>query len=131
MWKDQEYKEKRLKNLFKLKSHRQNLQEKLIDSIIQLRVPREYIYSGTGEIFIGGKVPDWFNVNGKKKLIEYFGNYWHGEKRTGRTKEQEEKQRVDHFAKYGFTTLVIWESELSNPEKISNKIKEFTNVLPN
>ena len=41
----------------------------------------------------------------KKKIIEHFGDYWHSEKKTSRTKKEEEQQRIDCFAKEGFQTL--------------------------
>ena len=57
----------------------------------------------------------------------HFGMYHHGEYFTGRNKDQEENQRIDHFAKYGFKTLIIWQDELrSNKPKLIEKIKSFT-----
>lgn len=61
-----------------------------------------------------------------KKVIEFFGEYYHGEKKTGRNKEQEEKLRIDHFRKYGFDCLVIWGSELKDFTLLKGKIKNFT-----
>ncbi len=54
-----------------------------------------------------------------------FGNYWHGEERTGRTRKQEENQRIKHFAKYGYKTLIIWEYKLKNTKKLERKILQF------
>ena len=84
-----------------------------------------YSYCGSGKVIIGGKCPDFIHANGKKKIIEIFGVYWHGEKRTGHSKETEERERVEHFRKYGFDTLVIWERELRNLQSVAHKIAEF------
>jgi len=43
-------------------------------------------------------------------LAKLFGDYWH------------RNEQVDYFAQYGFTTLVIWESELEEPELVLEKI---------
>jgi hypothetical protein len=38
---------------------------------------------------------------------------------------EDEIIRKSHFAKYGFGCLVIWESELKNPNKIVEKVRNF------
>lgn len=87
--------------------------------------PGEYKFVGDGTIFIDYKCPDFININGQKKIIEMFGDYWHGEERTGRTKVQEKNQRIKHFAKYGFKTLIVWESELKNILQLKEKLIKF------
>ena len=102
-----------------------NKSEMKLDSIIQLSVPNGFRYTGNGEVVIGGKAPDWFNINGKKQVIEHFGTYFHGKKITGRTKEQEEEFYKSHYYKYGYDCLVIWEYELKNIEEVTKKIVRF------
>jgi len=46
------------------------------------------------------------NINGQKKLIELYGDYWH--------KGQNPQKRINYFKKYGFKTLIIWEKEYKN-----------------
>jgi len=96
---------------------------KLLDKIL----PNEYKYVGDGQFILGGKCPDFLNINGKKKLIEFFGDYWHSKKITGTEPNQHEKERMNYFKQFGFDTLVIWESELNN-KNLKNKILKF-NVL--
>ena len=80
--------------------------------------PNEYKYVGNGDFVLGGKCPDFVNVNGKKKIVELFGNYWH--------KQGSENSRINHFKKYGFDTLIIWEDELNNDtEKLKESILAF------
>lgn len=57
------------------------------------------------------------NVNGQKKLIELYGNYWH--------KNENPNNRIKHFKKYGFDTLVIWEKELKDINRLNKKLEVF------
>ena len=116
LWQNLEYKEKRLQALFK--SRKINKLEQSLDNLLQTHFPNEWKYVGNGQIFIARKVPDFLNINGKKKLIELFGNYWH--------KKEDEFKRKNHFAKYGFKTLIIWEDELKQqPKMVIEKIRGF------
>jgi len=64
----------------------------------------EYQYVGNGEVWFGGKNPDFINTNGLKKLIELWGDFFH--------KGDNPQDRIDHFKAYGFDTLIVWASEL-------------------
>jgi len=80
--------------------------------------PKEWKYVGDFQTFIGGKCPDFMNVNGQKKLIEVFGDYWH--------QDDDPQKRIDHFSEYGFETLVLWEGGInSNPKKAKEAIMDF------
>jgi predicted DNA-binding protein YlxM (UPF0122 family)/G:T-mismatch repair DNA endonuclease (very short patch repair protein) len=93
----------------------------LLDTVF----PNEWRYVGNGEIIIGGKNPDFINVNGKKQIIEVFGDWWHGEKKTGMSNKEVVESRIQSFAEYGFDTLVIWQRELKQPKKVLAKISKF------
>jgi len=124
-WSDPVYKEKTMKKILKTSHIYPNKTEIFVDTIIQISRPTDFIYSGDGEIIIGGKNPDWFNVNGKKQIIELFGDYWHSEKITGRPKEQEEEFYKSHYKEYGYDCLIIWEYELKYPDKVRERIRSF------
>jgi len=81
-----------------------------------------YKYVGDFKVWIDGKNPDFMNCNGEKKLIELFGNHWH--------KKDDEITLPDHYKKYGFKTLVIWENDMKNQsdENLVKLIREFENV---
>lgn len=79
------------------------------------KLPFEYV--GDGEVIIGRKCPDFININGKKQVVELFGDYWH--------RGQNPQDRVEVFAHYGFSTLVIWQHELKEPDKVLVKLQEF------
>ena len=80
--------------------------------ILELKLP--YSYVGDGEFILAGKCPDFLNMDGQKKLIEIYGNYWH--------RNDNPQERIDLFAKYGYDTLIIWESELKNLDEVKEKI---------
>ena len=90
----------------------------ILDMTLQKFFPNEWKYVGNGEFMIGGKCPDFVNMNGRKQLIELFGNYWH--------KDDNSQDRINYFKQYGFNTLIIWENELlKQPELVFWKILKF------
>jgi G:T-mismatch repair DNA endonuclease (very short patch repair protein) len=86
-----------------------------------------YRYVGNGAVWFEGYNPDFINVNGAKGIIELFGDYWHTSKVKAWRETESGKQY--HFAKFGFKTLILWESELRNERAVVNKIKTFTKGL--
>lgn len=46
-----------------------------------------------------------------------FGCYWHN--------KAEIKPRIEHFEKYNFDTLIIWDYELDDTQQLLDKLKEF------
>jgi len=117
----EEYKNKRVKNILRGSSIKPNKPELAILDILNEVVPEEWKYVGDGKLIIAGKNPDFVNVNGKKQIIEVYGEYWHN----GHNPED----RVNLFAEYGYSTLVIWESELKDTDKVIEKIKMFCNKV--
>jgi len=69
------------------------------------RFPGEWRYNGSGDsdklVRFGGKTPDFVNINGKKEVVEELGVYWHP--------EEDEENRVRHYAKYGLKCIVVWQ----------------------
>jgi G:T-mismatch repair DNA endonuclease (very short patch repair protein) len=94
-----------------------SIEQRVIDICKKYNLP--YKYTGDFKFWIDGKNPDFVNCNGEKKLIELFGNYWH--------KEEDIKTKSDHYGKYGFKTLVIWESDMKqmSDEDLCNRIVNF------
>lgn len=101
---------------------RPNKPELVVFNLLNSDYPTEWKYTGDGKIIIGGLNPDFFNVNGKKLIIEVFGDYWHTQKlKPYRINEG----RVDVYAKYGYKTLIIWERETKSIGLLKDKIKRF------
>lgn len=97
-----------------------NKTELKLESILDKLYLGEYKFVGNGQVVIDGKTPDFINVNGQKKIIELWGDYWH--------KDQNPQDRMDIFTPYGYKTLVIWERELKNFQRLKAKIVNFNEV---
>ena len=101
-----------------------NKPETAVGNALDELFPGEWKFVGDGQIIISGLNPDFINTNGRKLIIEVFGDYWHTQKiKPYRINEG----RVSVFAKYGYRTLIIWESETKNPEKLRETILRFIN----
>lgn len=99
------------------RSIRPNKPETLILNLLNELFPNEWQYTGDFSFMINGKNPDFTNINGQKKLIELFGDYWH--------KGEDPEDRKSIFKEFGYETLVIWEHELKNKEFLKEKILTF------
>ena len=86
----------------------------------------QYKYTGDFSLWIDGKNPDFINHD-KKKIIEHFGTYYHGENMTGIGNPTHEENRISHFKKNGYDCLIIWENELKDISILSYKILQFDN----
>lgn len=115
LWQNQEYAIKvSAKTLKSNRENRPNKPELKLLSLLESNFPGDWRYVGDGSFWIGGRNPDFLS---NKRVIELFGDYWH--------KGENPKDRIDYFRAYGFETLVIWESELSNPANVEDSIKRF------
>lgn len=60
------------------------------------------------------------------KVVEVFGDYWHGESKTGKSNEEHEAEVVDYYARCGVDCLVIWEGDIrSDEESVIVKVESF------
>lgn len=91
------------------------------ESLIKL-ITEEYWqgwkYTGDYSIVINGKNPDFINEE-TKQIIEVYGDYWH--------EGEDPTDRAEIFAQAGYETLVIWEHELKDLDRVIWKIKLFMN----
>jgi len=114
LWSQKEFKEKRihaiLKGLFKRPT---NLEKDAIKFFSKYNLPYKYV--GDGSLIIGGKNPDFVNINGEKKLVE-IGNVFHH-------KGDYIEKRKEHFAKYGWQTYILIGDKF-NEEKMLNELEK-------
>jgi len=86
-------------------------------------------YNGDGllGITLGGYVPDFVNVNGKKEVIEVFGNYFHSPKVLRHRWQGSELGRIMIYNSLGYRCLIIWESDLreKSEAEIVDLIKDW------
>lgn len=113
LWENQEW----VKKQISIRQESPNKSERKLDKLLQQYFRDEWKYVGNGDFILGRKCPDFVNVNGKKLIIELFGEYWH--------KEEECQTRSDIFKEYGYDTLIIWSKELNKELKLLNKINSF------
>lgn len=91
-----------------------NKTELYLEKLLKDKISRDWRFTGNGQLIINGKYPDFWN--GKNKLIELYGDYWH--------KNDNPQDRINIFKEVGYDCLVIWESEIKdNEEKCLNTIK--------
>ena len=72
-----------------------------------------YLSESQYESYVGGA-----NLNDLRvyKVVEVFGDYWHGESKTGKSNEEHEKEVIDYYARCGVSCLVIWEGDIHKDE---------------
>jgi very-short-patch-repair endonuclease len=97
------------------------IENTLISIIDNHNLPFKYV--GNGEFWVQNRNPDFICTNGKKLLVELFGDYWHTRK--VRSPEETEDGRKLFFYRYGYKTLIIWEHELEEKEVVAKKIANF------
>ncbi len=130
-WQNPKYKTKQLKAIMEGLDFGPTKPERRLRNGLNKMFPGEYKYVGDGSFWIAGKNPDFINVNNQKKIIELFGDFWHGTKyrllafNDNSSNEKHENQRIKHFAKYGFRILIVWERELKNIRQLKKKLLEF------
>lgn len=111
-WNDPNY----VKKQMKANNVQPNKLELKFESFLNDLFPNEWKYVGDGQLIINGKCPDFVNVNGKKQIIELYGDYWH--------QRDDPREREKVFEPFGYKTLVIWTSEMKNMSKVKEKIME-------
>lgn len=79
--------------------------------------PNEWAFVGNGKFFIESLNPDFVNVDGKKQIIEVFGDFWH--------RGQDPVNRIKLFKEYGYDTLVLWEREIRRSKIFEQKMIDF------
>ena len=100
----------------RLKKTEPNKLEKSLINLIELhKLPFRFV--GNGQLWISKKCPDFVSTSGERKLIEIFGSHWHP--------KEDEQKRKDHFTKYGFDTLVIWDYEMKQEKLVLTKLVRF------
>jgi len=118
-WKNKESREMLLKGL----SLRPNKPEKIVIKLVRENdLPFNYV--GNGKVWFYGENhvfnPDFLSKN-PKHIIEVFGDYWHNLPRN----KKKDVERLKTYEGYGYKTLVIWEHELKDLDRVLHKIRGF------
>lgn len=124
-WADPEHKDMRVKRMHSASFRRPTSAEVGLREILDDTCLGEYKYTGDGSFVIGGATPDFTNCNGQKKVIEMFGTYWHSERVTGKSEEQEEHDKREKYSGFGYKCLIVWEHELHDKVAVATRISDF------
>ncbi len=112
-WKDPVYVAKQMRS----RHVKPNKLEKYFEKYLNMLYPNEWKFVGDGQLIINGKCPDFVNINGKKKLIEIYGDYWH--------LGQDPEERKKEFKLFGWNTLILWEKDVRKNPNLKNIIDNF------
>jgi G:T-mismatch repair DNA endonuclease (very short patch repair protein) len=119
LWQNEKYKNKKVKELNSAQHKKPNKPElQMIKIIKENKFPFNYV--GDGKVYFKGFNPDFLSKN-PKHIIEVFGDYWHRRKDV----MARDKRRLRAYVFLGYETLIIWEHELKEPQKVAEKIKGF------
>ena len=113
-----------IKKLFKTIGHKKNKPEKFVEKLLSRTIPKEYKYVGNGKFWIERYNPDFINVNGQKKIIEFFGDYWHTTKKGCK---QKDRRKIRTYKKYGYDCLIIRTKDLKS-KYLENRILNFNKL---
>jgi len=117
LWQNLDYRNRVCKAIMKGLGVRPTKPELHLDRLLQEWFSNNWKYVGDGQIILGGHCPDFLNINGQKKVIELFGDYWH--------RGENPQHVIKHYRKFGFGCLVIWEKELKEPHRLQKRIENF------
>ena len=125
-WQNPIYRQKQLQAIISggnmLKPNKPELQ---LQSLLNELYPKDWEYVGDGKVILNGFCPDFINVNGKKQIIELYVDYWHSRKDAiGR-----DKYRIECYKRLGYDTLIIWEKELKNIDRVKEKLMNFVEII--
>lgn len=112
-WSNPDHRDKQTKAILKgLLKRPTSLEQEFINIINKHNL--SYKYTGDGDFILGGKNPDFVNVNSQKICVEVGNTYHHD--------ENYESERVKHFAKYGWKCVVFRTNQLDE-EEVVNKLR--------
>lgn len=102
------------------KKPKPNKPERKLIGILDRHFPNQWKYVGNWAMTIDGVNPDFVNIDGKRQIIEVYGEWWH--------REDNPQDRIDRFCKYGYATIVFWQKELKDEEAVVSRIANFPSV---
>ena len=114
-WENIEYREKQTQLILEALMIKPTSIENTFFNIICAKYKLPFKYCGDGSFLIGNKNPDGIINDGRQICVEINGSYWH--------KPEDEQERINYFAKYGWKCIVIWDYELKNVVEVVNKVR--------
>lgn len=130
LWRSSSYQAKQMSSR-NLKPN--NFEKSFYDEMLNRLVNKGVIiyYVGNFKKFIGSRNPDFIMYDYRtckliNKVIELFGDYYHGKHKNIVDKKFHEEERINYFRQHGYDCLVIWESEWkSHRNDVIQKVLQF------
>jgi len=131
-WQNPEWKEKMIKKLLQsLRIRPTSLEQQFsIEFIQNCNLPYKCV--GDGSFLIGYKNPDYIDTNGKKICIEVSSKREKSIKRKNRcyqSWQEYEKQRIEHFTKYGWKCIVLFAEKINGKWIFDKTNEEIRNLI--
>ena len=122
------------------KHHSEESKQKMRDARKNVKIPNTYTiperifiemckkfdlpfhYVGNSSLWIGKKGekqlnPDFIEANGKKIVVEIFGDYWHSPLLNRSLREDANlNYRKEHYKRHGWDSIFLWESDLKRSD---------------
>lgn len=125
----------------------QNFPNKL-EQAVQAMLPAYVVYAGDGSYWVRSpgiaksRNPDFVvltpdqllayrggaSLNGLRtwRIIEIFGDYWHGPQVTGEDRVTHKLRVIDYYTRAGIHCLILWESEVKgHPKRTAERLLSF------
>ena len=98
-----------------------NMSEENMMRILSHLMPGEFAYNGdfSQGVSIGGRIPDFVDVNGHKWIIELFGELFHSPLCTAKRKIPPRRyynETIRHYKKYGYKCIIFWTRDIDRPD---------------
>lgn len=123
--------EETLKRIMSARQIKPNKAELNLDSMLTNLTP-DFRYNGDFRcgISIGGKIPDWVNVNGQKKVIELLGHGWHIQNKWFKVPQGKTKEEIlKHYHNFGWSCLAVYDYELRDQSLLKDRILNFVEAI--
>jgi G:T-mismatch repair DNA endonuclease (very short patch repair protein) len=83
---------------------------------LQKALGPSFTYTGNGSYRIDNLKPDFVDKT-RKIVVEAYGDYWHRDEPLIKT-----MSKVARYKRQGYKAIIIWESEINDPVKLSRKL---------
>lgn len=114
--------DKRIQSVIKGLKRRPTKPEMAFINIVE-RNNLPYQYNGNrGDLVVGGHVPDFYNINGKREVVEILGRAFHDPNNQSPFPKRPPEEIINHYTKHGFKCICFWEDELEDDSKVMRRL---------
>ena len=122
-WQNADYRQKTIQAQRKGLHVKKNKCEMALEHLLQCLFKNNYKFVGDGKLIVNGFNPDFVDIK-NKKIIEMYGDYWHNKK----SYIERDKRREIAYKNNQYELLIVWEHELKEIDKLTNKLLKYATV---